>query len=59
MTISLAIPIVGILLISALIVVPVVTALQFKKSFRETIIIAERISIISRQIIQTAGHSDC
>lgn len=47
MTISLAIPIVGILLISALIVVPVVTALQFKKSFRETIIIAECISIFS------------
>ncbi len=47
LTISLAIPIVGILLISALIVVPVVTALQFKKSFKETIIIAEFISIFS------------
>lgn len=47
LTVSLAIPIVGILLISALIVVPVVTALQFKKSFKETIMIAECISVFS------------
>lgn len=47
LTVSLAIPIIGILLISALIVVPVVTALQFKTSFKKTIIIAELISISS------------
>lgn len=47
LTVSLAIPIVGVLLISALIVVPVVTALQFKKSFKQTIIIAEVISLFS------------
>jgi len=46
-TISLAIPIVGILLISALLVIPAITALQFKKSFIPTILIAEVISIIS------------
>lgn len=46
-TVSLAIPVVGVLLISALIVVPVIAALQFKKGFRKTIIIAEIISIFS------------
>lgn len=47
LTVALAIPIVGVLLISALIVIPVVTALQFKKSFFITILIAETISLIS------------
>lgn len=47
LTVSLAIPIVGILLISALIVIPVVTALQFRQSFFHTILIAEVISIVS------------
>lgn len=46
-TVSLAIPIVGVLLISALIVVPVVTALQLKISFKKTILAAELISIFS------------
>src|SRR3989338_529016 len=46
-TISLAIPIIGVLLIAALIVIPVVTALQLKKSFTQTIIYAEIISIFS------------
>lgn len=46
-TISLSIPIVGILLISALIVIPVVSALQMKKSFKQTIFIAEAISVVS------------
>ncbi len=46
-TVSLAIPIVGVLLIAALIVIPVVTALQFKQSFKQTIFIAEIISIFS------------
>lgn len=45
--VSLSIPIVGALLISALIVIPVITALQFKKSFAKTIIWAEIISIFS------------
>ncbi|HQK63960.1 MAG TPA: metal ABC transporter permease [Candidatus Staskawiczbacteria bacterium] len=46
-TVSLAIPIVGVLLISALIVIPVVAALQLKKSFLKTLICAEFISILS------------
>ena len=47
LTISLAIPIVGVLLISALIVIPVVTALQFRRSFARTIIYAECVSLFS------------
>lgn len=47
LTIAISISIIGILLIAALMVIPVITALQFKKSFRETIIIAEINSIIS------------
>src|SRR3989344_8035162 len=45
--VALAIPIVGILLISALIVIPVVAALQLKRGFSETILIAEGISLFS------------
>lgn len=47
LTVALAIPIVGVLLIAALIVIPVVSALQYKKSFRQTIIFAELFSIFS------------
>lgn len=47
MTVAVAIPIVGVLLIAALIVIPVVTALQFKKSFVRTIVIAEFLSVFS------------
>jgi zinc transport system permease protein len=47
LTVALAIPIVGILLISALIVIPVVAALQLKKSFWKTLILAEVFSLIS------------
>lgn len=47
LTVSLSIPIVGVLLIAALIVIPVVSALQFKKSFKQTIFIAEVISVFS------------
>ena len=47
LVISLSIPIIGVLLISALIVLPVIIALQFKKSFLKTIIIAEIFSIFS------------
>ncbi len=47
LTVSLSIPIVGILLIAALIVVPVVTALQLRQSFIRTILYAELISVFS------------
>ncbi len=47
LTVALAIPIVGILLISALIVIPVVAALQLKKGFLQTIIYAEVFSLFS------------
>jgi zinc transport system permease protein len=46
-TVSLSIPIIGVLLIAALIVIPIVSALQLKKSFNKTIIYAEIISIFS------------
>jgi zinc transport system permease protein len=46
-TISLSIPIVGILLISSLLVIPVVASLQFKKTIIPTILIAQAISIFS------------
>lgn len=46
-TIALSITVIGILLISALLVVPVVTALQFRKSFVATVFIAEVISLLS------------
>jgi zinc transport system permease protein len=47
LTIAVAIPVVGVLLIAALVVIPVVSALQFKQSFTKTILIAEMISILS------------
>jgi zinc transport system permease protein len=47
LTVSISIPIVGTLLIAALIVIPVVTALQLRKSFLVTIIYAEIISVLS------------
>ena len=47
LTVSLSIPIVGVLLISALMVIPVVTALQFRQSFVRTMIIAETVSLFS------------
>src|SRR5205085_1342763 len=47
LTVALSIPIIGILLISALIVIPVVSALQLKKSFLHTIFYAEVFSILS------------
>ncbi len=47
LTVSLSIPIVGVLLISALMVIPVVTALQFRQSFGRTILIAEIVSLFS------------
>lgn len=47
LTVSLSIPVVGVLLIAALLVIPVVTALQLKKSFLNTIFYAEVISLFS------------
>jgi zinc transport system permease protein len=47
LTVALAIPIVGVLLISALIVIPVVAALQLRHSFRSTILYAELFSLFS------------
>jgi zinc transport system permease protein len=47
LAVSLCIPIVGVLLISSLIVIPVITALQLKKNFTMTIIWAEIMSIFS------------
>ncbi len=47
LTVALAIPIVGVLLIAALIVIPVVTALQLKKSFMRTIVYGEAVSLFS------------
>lgn len=46
-TVSLSIPIIGVLLIAALIVIPVITALQLRKSFVATIVYAEIISVFS------------
>ena len=45
LTVALAMPIVGILLVSALMVIPVVTALQLRRGFFPTLMIAEAISI--------------
>jgi zinc transport system permease protein len=47
LAVSLAIPIVGVLLISALIVIPALAALQLRKSFLKTIMWAEIFSIFS------------
>lgn len=47
MTVAFAMPIVGVLLIAALVVIPVVTALLFRRSFKQTILIAEAISLFS------------
>jgi len=47
LTVSLSIPVVGVLLIAALVVIPVVAALQLKKSFARTIVYAEIISLSS------------
>jgi zinc transport system permease protein len=47
LAVSLSIPIVGVLLIAALMVVPVIAALQLRQSFSTTIVYAEAISLIS------------
>lgn len=47
LTVSLAIPIIGVLLTAALIVIPVIAALQLKKSFVQTLLFSEVVSLIS------------
>lgn len=47
LVVSVAIPIVGVLLIGALVVIPVISALQLRKNFLQTIVCAEIISIFS------------
>ena len=47
LTVVIAIPVVGVLLIGALMVIPVVTALQLRKSFVQIIFYAEIISLLS------------
>lgn len=47
LTVALAIPIVGVLLISALVVIPVVSALQLRRSFSQTLFLAEGFSVFS------------
>lgn len=46
-TVAVSMRIVGILLVSALIVIPVVASLQLSRSFKQTVIIAECISVFS------------
>ncbi len=46
-TIAISIPIIGILLISALLVLPTITALQLKQNFKMTLFWAEIISVFS------------
>jgi zinc transport system permease protein len=43
--IALSIPVIGILLVSALLVLPIITAIQLKKSFLHTLILAEVFSL--------------
>lgn len=47
LTVALAIPIIGILLTSALMIIPVLAALQFRRGFVPTLMIAEAVSLIS------------
>lgn len=47
LTISISIPVVGVLLISALLTIPVISAMQFRKAIVPTIIIAQLISVFS------------
>ncbi len=47
LAVSISIPVVGVLLIAALVVIPAVTALRFKKNLVKTIVYAEVISILA------------
>lgn len=46
-TISISITVIGVLLISAMMVIPVITAHQFKKSFQQSVIFSEIFAIVS------------
>lgn len=46
-TVALSIRIVGVLLIGALMIIPGITAMQFKRSFKQTILLAVIISLLS------------
>lgn len=47
MTIAISFPIVGILLLSSLLILPVIAASQIARSFKSTLIIAEILSVFS------------
>lgn len=47
LTVAISMPVIGILLVSALMIIPVVAALQLKRSFFQTLLIAEAISLLS------------
>lgn len=47
LTVSLSMRIVGVLLIGALMVIPIITAIQFGKSFRKTLLMAVGFSLLS------------
>lgn len=47
LTVALSMPIVGVLLIAALIVIPAVAALQLRRGFLETLLYAEVVSVVS------------
>ena len=47
MTVSIAMRIVGILLVSALMVIPVLTAFQFKLSFKKTLMVSIGVALVS------------
>jgi zinc transport system permease protein len=47
LTVAISMPIIGVLLVSALMVIPVVAALQLKKNFFQTVLFAEAISLFS------------
>jgi len=47
LTVAISMPVIGVLLVSALMIIPVVTALQLKRSFFQTVIISEAVSLFS------------
>ncbi len=59
LTIALAIPIVGVLLISAMLIIPVVTALQFRMTFLPTMILAQVVAVTAVIVgVVSAFHLD-
>ena len=47
LTVAISMPVIGVLLVSALIVIPVVASLQLKRGFSQTVLCAEAISVVS------------